>query len=471
MLSPDCPCPPVWASLRPVSPFLEVRASLVVSRTEQETIVANDLLTNPFGPERPPRPRMVKSVTTGTGDFVSKEIIVPVVTSAPNVMPMISAPPSIISRIIPKYSIKSQLTSRTVNLSMEIKTPLKPGIFGHYLSLHPDPLFANSVMDILFHGADIVYWGPRTARVTPNSLSAKIHKKILRTSVDSEVESLHTCGPFDLPPFDNFICSPLFAVPKKNSEKFRVMLNLSAPVGSSINDFIDKDCYSMHYSRIDDAVCYTFTLGKGALMAKLDIKSAFRLIPVRPIDRPLLGYKVDEKFYFDTVLPFGLRSSPFLFCLISEAVLWILKYFNNHKYALCYMGDFLLCGFPYSNQCQVSIDSLISLCAELGVPLAMEKTEGSATVMTFLGIQLDSVSRTLSHPSDTLSNLSQLLLSWKDKTSCSRQELQSLTGHLMFASKCIPSGRLFTRRLIILLSSFSPSVDHISLDRDDHLDV
>ncbi|GAV06658.1 hypothetical protein RvY_16612-1 [Ramazzottius varieornatus] len=285
MPSPDYPCPPVWAFLRPVSPFLEVRASPVVNQTGQETIASNALLASPFGPERLPQPRLVKSVTTGTGVSVSAEIIVPVVTSAPNAMPIVSASPSIISRIIPKYSIKS----------MELKTPLKPDIFGHYLSLRPDPSFANSVMDIISHAADIGYCGPRTARVTHNSLSAKIHKTMLETSVDSEVESLQTCGPFDLPLFDNLICSPLFVVPKKNSEKFIVILNLSVPVGSAINDFIDKDCYSMHYSRIGDTVCYLFTLGKGALMAKLDIKSAFRFIPLRPIDRLPLGYRVDWK--------------------------------------------------------------------------------------------------------------------------------------------------------------------------------
>ena len=100
--------------------------------------------------------------------------------------------------------------------------------------------------------------------------------------------------------------------PKRNFTKFRAILNLSAPVGFSVNDFIDRDCFSMHYSGIDDAIFHLTQLGAGALMSKLDIKSAFRLIPVHPSDWPLLGYCIDSKFYYDIVLPFRLRSSPYL---------------------------------------------------------------------------------------------------------------------------------------------------------------
>lgn len=51
-------------------------------------------------------------------------------------------------------------------------------------------------------------------------------------------------------------------------------------------------------SSIDDAIRMLPTLGKGALMANLDLKAAFRMVPV-------------HAYYFDTCLPFGLRSAPF----------------------------------------------------------------------------------------------------------------------------------------------------------------
>ena len=53
-------------------------------------------------------------------------------------------------------------------------------------------------------------------------------------------------------------------------------------------------------------------LGRGALMWKIDVKSAFRHIPVDSRDAPLLGFRLDDKYYFERTLPFGLRSSPLL---------------------------------------------------------------------------------------------------------------------------------------------------------------
>ena len=48
--------------------------------------------------------------------------------------------------------------------------------------------------------------------------------------------------------------------------------------------------------------------------------SAFRLITLRPCDYELFGMQREGKFYYDKVLPFGLRNAPFLFNQLSEAV-------------------------------------------------------------------------------------------------------------------------------------------------------
>ena len=49
---------------------------------------------------------------------------------------------------------------------------------------------------------------------------------------------------------------------------------------------------------------------RGALLAKINIKSAFRIVPVHPEDRWLLGTRWEGKLFIDTVLPFGLWSAP-----------------------------------------------------------------------------------------------------------------------------------------------------------------
>lgn len=72
----------------------------------------------------------------------------------------------------------------------------------------------------------------------------------------------------------------------------------------------------MHYSSFDEAVNLIKSLGQGCYMAKLDIKHAFRLCPVHPDDWHLLGYQWENRFYFDVVLPFGGRSSPFILIIL-----------------------------------------------------------------------------------------------------------------------------------------------------------
>ena len=62
-----------------------------------------------------------------------------------------------------------------------------------------------------------------------------------------------------------------------------MILHLSAPLGKSINDHISKENFSLHYASVDDAI-HMSALGKGALIAKVDLKSAFRMVPVQHQD-------------------------------------------------------------------------------------------------------------------------------------------------------------------------------------------
>ena len=95
-------------------------------------------------------------------------------------------------------------------------------------------------------------------------------------------------GPYSYPPLPDLRCSGMEVVPKKDGG-WRVIYHLSAPPGESINDFIDPASFSLNYCTIDAAIAILNTLGQGALMGKIDLKNAFRLIPVRKEDWNLLG--------------------------------------------------------------------------------------------------------------------------------------------------------------------------------------
>ena len=53
-------------------------------------------------------------------------------------------------------------------------------------------------------------------------------------------------------------------------------------------------------------------LGPETLLGKMDVKEAFRIVPIHPSDRLLLAIQWKGNLYIDKVLPFGLHSAPLL---------------------------------------------------------------------------------------------------------------------------------------------------------------
>ncbi len=100
-------------------------------------------------------------------------------------------------------------------------------------------------------------------------------------------------------------------------------VNLSAPEGGSTNDGIARELASVAYTSVEEVVGRIMELGRGALIAKADVKAAYRNVPVHPKDRWLLGMEWKGEAYVDGTLPFGLRSAPLIFTALGDAVEWI----------------------------------------------------------------------------------------------------------------------------------------------------
>ena len=74
--------------------------------------------------------------------------------------------------------------------------------------------------------------------------------------------------------FPDVRCSGLGLVPKHDGG-WHTIYHLSAPHGSSINDYINPDDYTLSYCSVDDAYAILNLLGTGALMSKVDLKNVF----------------------------------------------------------------------------------------------------------------------------------------------------------------------------------------------------
>ena len=105
-----------------------------------------------------------------------------------------------------------------------------------------------------------------------------------------------------------------------------------------------------------------FEAGRGTLLAKLDIKSAYRNVPVHPSDRHLLGIQWQGETFVDTCLPFGLRSAPKLFNAVADALDDALEWVmvkeggTQIEFVIHYLDDFLFGGRPGSEACSRALD-------------------------------------------------------------------------------------------------------------------
>ena len=245
----------------------------------------------------------------------------------------------------------------------------------------------------LRHGCNIGYEGPRFQHIAQNLASANTQPSNIDDALAKECAENRMAGPYLYPPLPNMRCSGVGLVPKKDNG-WGVIYHLSAPEGFSINDYIDPLRYSLTYCGIDEVVNILNKLGPGAIMGKIYLKNAFCICPVRKEDWALLGVHWRGQYYVDKCLPFGLRSTPYLFNQIAEAIEWILRTNYNIQYLIHYLDDFFTAGPAQSRCCQHIMDTMLGVCDQVGAPVKPEKVEGPSTTLGFLGIELDSIAMT-----------------------------------------------------------------------------
>ena len=93
------------------------------------------------------------------------------------------------------------------------------------------------------------------------------------------------------------------------------------------------------------------------------------------------------------------------------------------------------------------------MCKTLNVPLSLDKLVQPSTRITYLGIQIDTTTFTMSLQEDKLKRLKEKLSAWDMSSICTKKDLLSLIGFLSFACKVVKPGRMFLRRLIDLSST------------------
>jgi hypothetical protein len=331
---------------------------------------------------------------------------------------------------------------------------------------YPHHAQRTRVLDTILHGSSISFTGAResTERYTcPNLSSSKDDPGVIDNWLLDEVKAKRIAGPFDVAPPGIFV-SPLGLVAKKPTG-YRVIHHLSYPRSSykeSINSNINDLPFKL--TRFQDAIDAISILGPGTLMSKIDIKAAYRCVPIRTQDQLLLGMRWQNKWYYDKALPFGLKSSCYIWNDISMIANWVAKETLGIDNLFVYVDDYLVAHGPIPlAKAKVIRDLIVHLFQWLGLPISLNKLEGPSTIIIFLGIEIDTAMMMVRLPAAKLDSLRALVESWLTKKACTQKELRSLIGRLSHASQVVRASRLFITRLIKFHAVTSHITSHVRI--------
>lgn len=322
-------------------------------------------------------------------------------------------------------------------------------------------------MSLLLHelveGVDIRFTGRRVSSRCPNLPTALERPEIIDENLLEDLHSGKIIGPFDSPPSNTFRLCPVGLVPKKaHGEaipgKFRRIDHLSYPKEPktfpdgtewySVNDEIEIP--SEELPAWQEFLAAVSQFGPGCFMAKSDVVGAFRNIGVAPKDRELLGFRWRNKYYAHTVLPFGLRSAPYLWGRLAQLILRRVRYECDARglqaFITLYVDDYLMAGAS-SADANACLEILQSVCRRWRIMLAEDKTFRATQEMEVLGVIVNTLEMTLSMHPGRMSSTRRLLQQVRSCATVSSSILESVAGKLTWLVRAIPQGRLFTQRI------------------------
>ena len=241
-------------------------------------------------------------------------------------------------------------------------------------------------------------------------------------------------------------------------------MDLTHPQGHIVNDSIPSMLCHPQCPSTDDGGAVVLLLGRHTQLVRVDLKSAYRVLPIHPVDRQLLGVRQEDQVFVNLCLPFGLLSAPKIFMAFADSVARSLKA-AGVPLLFQYLDDFLNFGRPGPDEGLRYCQLVLQVLEDLNSPVAWLKLERPSTLVIFLGILIDTVRLEFQLPPPKLARLHSLLFRWCRKRSGSRAGFESLLGHPSQAAIVVRPGRKFLRHLFTLLSHCSWDHRFVHLDR------
>lgn len=326
--------------------------------------------------------------------------------------------------------------------------------------------------DFIIEGVREGFHIVNTQQVIPAVLSnyKSATNPLIHDMVEAQIGEEIANGRYVVPSQPPILISAIGAIPKRDSDKVRLIHDCSRPSGAALNDF----AYSSHftYQSVADAVAM---IKPDSYLAKIDLSNAYRSVRIHPSNYVATGlqwtFTGDNQptALVDTRLPFGARKSPEIFNHLSQAVCRIMKGKGYGK-IIAYLDDFLVIGDTY-RECYEAKSVLFKLLRELGFAINYNKLEGPTRKLVFLGILLDTERQVLELSKSKISQVQQSIASVSQKVKVTKRELQSLCGKLNWCCQVIYGGRPHLRRIINRMNSLQRPWHRTRITQEVRLDL
>lgn len=366
----------------------------------------------------------------------------------PDVEPTISSCPILdIYTAVKSWGLPNMLGPR-----IPVPSPLK---FQAWKDIATGHIHDSFILDGVRYGFPIQYTGPPIYRDNKSAhASAYEHMEHVRKYVRTETANQAMIGPYTRSPFRQWInVSPVMTRPKAEQGKRRIIVDLSYPLNNNVNSFVQKNTifavrHDHRLPRVHDTVRAIQAHDYQVLLATIDVERAYRNVPTCPLDLPLLAIKVDDCYYVDTAMPFGSRNSSLYMQMLANYVVRAL----GRMGIVCqmYLDDMVL-QLDKHQDCHARFMEVLRLYRALGLPIAFNKIQAPAPCVTYLGINIDVPSATLTIPQSKIDRFMELVKWVLGQTQIPKTIAQRLVGKINHLSACVDPARMFMGRILYQL--------------------
>ena len=348
------------------------------------------------------------------------------------------------------------------NFPTNLTCPAKPSLSAKQLRLFTNALGTSDnnrlarVLHYIEEGAAIGCNGEaRQPSRSTNAASAYEFGPQVTDAIAEWIQKGYAYGP--VPPQEvpaHAKVSGIMVRPKPNGS-VRVILNLSAPKGRSVNDGINKDDFPAKMSSTAAWLRVLNQAGRDCLITKTDWAAAYKHIHVRQPDTDLQWFAWSGMFFKELCLIFGSASSAGIFDDAAKVVLdLVCRQARFPTHMVCqHLDDVCAASAACDAEKIMKFDTTFQqVAAAVGVELAPrddpEKSFAPTTEGVVFGIHYDTSAWTWAIPAEKLARLCQLLQAAIDSTVFNSQDMRSLAGKLIHIKSLVPAGRFNIEKIM-----------------------